>query len=696
MSVIQSIRDKGAWIVFGIIALALIAFILQDGVGRGGRGFSNSSVIGKVNGKNIERGYFEEQLAMQERMYGPQGAQREQLIGSTWNQAVEKLVLNQEYEKLGLQVSPKELTEILFGENSPLRNEFTDPNTGQFMANNAREAFAQIKKSKNAEQIKMINSVYIEPSIEQTLRNKYQNLLMQAAYAPKWMLEKQQADNNAVTSFSYVYVPYAAVSDSMAKVSDEEINAYVKKHPNEYTKLEETRNIAYVTYSSAPSSSDSAAVLNQVLALKNEFAATTDVEAFLNKNSSEVPYYNSYFSKARMQQLNKDTLVRIPVGTVYGPYVDGSNYVLAKMVGVKQWPDSVKVRHILVATSDPRSGQQVRPDSLGKKLIDSIQTAIKAGADFGALCTKYSDDGGSKNNGGVYEYFPQGQMVIPFNDYVFDNPVGSKGVVKTDYGYHYVEILGQKNNAPAYKIAYLAKPIFASNETVSAANTAASQFAVASKDAKKFNANALKDGRQVLNANDIKQNDFAVTGLGQSRQLVRWVYEHKNGEVSEPFEIGDRFVVAVISAVNKAGLASAAEARPTVETIVRNEKKAKQIIETKFKGNTLEAYASSTGAPVLRADSLSFTAPFISGVGSEPKIVGAAFNKTLVGKASEPIAGATGVFSIKVEATGAKTEAIDQATIKQSLIQSAKMASYRGLDALKKAASIKDNRAKFY
>ncbi|MBI2284145.1 MAG: peptidylprolyl isomerase [Bacteroidetes bacterium] len=696
MSVIQSIRDKGAWIVFGIIALALIAFILQDGVGRGGRAFSNTSVIGKVNGKNIERGYFEEQLAMQERMYGPQGAQREQLIGSTWNQAVEKLVLNQEYEKLGLQVSPKELTDILFGENSPLKNEFTDPNTGQFMANNAREAFAQIKKSKNAEQIKMINSVYIEPSIEQTLRNKYQNLLMQAAYAPKWMLEKQQADNNAVTSFSYVYVPYAAVSDSMAKVSDEEINAYVKKHPNEYTKLEETRNIAYITYSSAPSSSDSAAVLNQVLALKNEFAATTEMESFLNKNSTEVPYYNSYFSKARMQQLNKDTLVRIPVGTVYGPYVDGSNYVLAKMVGIKQWPDSVRVRHILVATSDPRSGQQVRPDSLGKKLIDSIQTAIRGGADFGALCTKYSDDGGSKNNGGVYEYFPQGQMVIPFNDYVFDNPVGSKAVVKTDYGYHYVEILGQKNNAPAYKIAYLAKPIFASNETVSAANTAASQFAVASKDAKKFNANALKDGRQVLNANDIKQNDFAVTGLGQSRQLVRWVYEHKTGEVSEPFEIGDRFVVAVVSAVNKAGLASAAEARPTVETIVRNEKKAKQIIETKFKGNTLEAYASSTGAPVLRADSLIFTAPFISGVGSEPKIVGAAFNKTLLGKASEPIAGATGVFSIKVEANGAKTEAVDQATIKQSLIQSAKMASYRGLDALKRAASIKDNRAKFY
>jgi len=65
-----------------------------------------------------------------------------------------------------------------------------------------------------------------------------------------------------------------------------------------------------------------------------------------------------------MQQSNKDTLVKIPTGTVYGPYVDGNSYVLAKMVGVKNWPDSSKVRHILIATVDPRSGQQIRPDSL--------------------------------------------------------------------------------------------------------------------------------------------------------------------------------------------------------------------------------------------------------------------------------------------------------------------------------------------
>ena len=96
------------------------------------------------------------------------------------------------------------------------------------------------------------------------------------------------------------------------------------------------------------------------------------------------------------------------------------------------------------------------------------------------------------------------------------------------------------------------------------------------------------------------------------------------------------------------------------------------------------------------SDSVSFAAPFIAGIGSEPKIIGAAFNKALSGKASDPIAGSTGVFSIKVEMNGAKAGAVDLATVKQGLLQNAKMSSYRGLEALKKAANVKDYRAKFF
>ncbi len=695
MSVIQRIRDKGAWIIFAIIALALIAFILQDGMGRGRGSFSNTTTIGVVNGEKIERTDFEQKLSIQERLYAGQGAQREQLVGALWNQEVDRVLMNQEYEKLGLTISPKELSDILFGPNSPFKQEFTDPATGVFMVNEAKKAVASMKTSRNADQIRTINTVYINPAVEKGLRNKYQSLLIQSAYIPKWMVEKQQADNNAIASFAYVYVPYLSVSDTLVKVSDDDIAAYVSKHKKEFAKTEETRTISYVSFNAAPSSSDSLNTLNQVLSLKNEFAATTDPEAFLAKNGSDVPYYNSYFSKARMQQPNKDSLTAIPVGGVYGPYLDQSSYVIAKMVGTKVWPDSAKVRHILIGTVNPQTMQQTRVDSVAKKLADSIQTAILTGADFNALASRYSDDG-NKDQGGVYDYFPQGKMVVPFNDFAFDKPVGSKGIVKTEFGYHYIEVLGQKNPSPAYKIAYLSKTIAASTETVSAANTAALQFAATSKNAKQFSENALKEKKQLLSVGEIKQNDYNLNGLGQSRQLVRWIYEHDAGDISDPTEIGDQVVVAIISAVNKAGTMSVSEARPVVETLVRNQKKAKLIKETKFKGNTLEAYSVSTNAPVMRADSLSFSAPFITGVGSEPKIIGAAFNKANTGKVSAPIDGLTGVFSLKVDNLSAKPADQDLASFRQNLLQGARSAAFRGQDALKKAATIKDNRSKFY
>lgn len=696
MSVIQTIRDRGTWIIFVIIAVALIAFILQDGAGRGGSAFSNSSVIAKVNGTSIERGAFEERLKSQEAMYAGQGATRDQLIGTVYNMEVDNIVLNQEFEKLGLTVSAKELNDILFGDNSPLRQEFTDPKTGEFKVDDAKRAFAQIKKSKNAEQIKMINSGYIEPTIQNSLRNKYQNLLIQSVYVPKWMVEKQQSDNNAVASASYVYYPYVAVPDSSFKVTDAEINNYVKKHSNEFKKEEETRSIAYVTFSAAPTAADSAATLAQINDLKAEFAASSDAAAFLGKVGTELAFYNSYFGGSRIQVTNKDSIIRLPVGGLFGPYVDGNNYVLAKMVGIKQWPDSVTVRHILIGTNDPQSGQQVRDDSTGKKLVDSIQMAIKNGADFNSLVTKYSDDGGSKEKGGVYDYFPQGQMVIPFNDFAFDNPVGTKGVVKTDFGYHYIEILGQKNRAPAYKIAYLAKPIISSNETMNEANTAAASFASIAKGTKEFNDNAAKLAKPILSATEIKQNDFTVGTMANTRSLVRWIYENKEGAVSDPTEVGDQIIVAMVTNINKAGLMGANEARPLVEGIIRNEKKAKLIIDTKMKGSSLEEIAKSSGTSVLRVDSLSFGSGFINGVGNEPKIVGAVFNKSIQGKTSSLIAGNSGVFAVKGETIAAKPADALPETVKQALIQNRKMATYRSVEALRKAATVKDYRFSFY
>ncbi len=694
MSIIQNIRERGAWIIFGIIAIALIAFILQDGIGRK-RGASDVTTLGKVNGEVINKIEFDEKLDIQVQQYASQGVKREQMIGYLWEQELTRLLFKSESEKLGISVGTKELSDVLFGNESPFRQEFSDKNTGEFKVNDAKNAIAQIKKGKNKDQIKQIEKFYIEPAVENRIRNKYQALVVKGVQLPKWLAEKQYADLNNIASINFVNIPYNSISDSTIKVSNDDIATYLKENAAAYQNEETSRNIGYIGFSAAPTAQDSLIAKNEIITLKEAFKNETDAATYLNKVGTEIPYYNSYISKKTIQIPEKDSVLNIGVGNVFGPYVDGRNYTIAKVLGVKQWPDSSSVRHILIATNNPQNGQQLRDDSSAKKLIDSISAALKGGANFEALCEKYSDDGASKVKGGNLGMFAQAQMVPAFNDYAFDNPVGSKGVIKTDFGYHYVEVLKQTTKGPAYKIAYLSKAINPSNETINAASTAAAQFAASSKDVKSFNENAVKAGKQVLPATAIKINDFDIQGLGETRQMVRWVYEKNVNSVSEPFEIGDTYIVAVITGEDKAGLASVASAKPQVEGIIRDQKKAEKI-KTSIKGNTLDQVAANTKAMVQKADSLCFNYTMVPGVGNEPKLIGAAFNKSLVNKTSAPIAGNAGVYVISVNNMSAKQAQQELSLYKEESLNRTRSAMFRSNASLKKTAKIEDNRSKLF
>ena len=692
MSIIQNIREKGAWIIFTIIVIALIAFVLQDGIGK--KGNTAISELGKVNGVVINKTDFEEKVEIQVQNYASQGIKREQIIGFLWNQEVDRVLYTTEEKKLGITVGTKEISDVLFGTESPFKQEFTDPATGEFKVNDAKQAIAQVKKSKNQEQINQIEKMYIEPSIENRLRNKYQALVVKGVQLPSWMVQKQYAELNSIANINIVGIPYASISDSTIKVTDDEIATYIKDNAAAFQVEEASKSISFVGFSAAPTSADSAAVLNSINALKTEFQSAPDAAVFLNKAGSDLPFYNSYISSKSLQIPNKEAIIAAGVGNVYGPYVDGKNYTIAKVIGVKQWPDSASVRHILVATAG-QNGQLVRDDSSAKKLIDSIKFAIAGGASFDQMVQKYSDDAGSKANGGKYEMFAQAQMVGPFNDFSFDKAVGSKGVVKTDFGYHYIEVLKQTPRNPAYKIAYLSKAILPSNETIGVASAAAAAFASASKDVNSFNEQAVKINKQALPATGVKAMDYDIAGIGESRTLVRWVYENDVNAVSEPVEVGDNYFVAVITGEDKAGLASVASARPQVEGILRDQKKAVQIKQN-FKGNTIEEIAASAKTVVQPADSISFNYSMIPGIGNEPKLVGAAFNKALINKPSAPIAGNAGVFVISVKSQGAKAATQDLTSFEAELLNRTRSVVYRTNTALKKVAKIVDNRMKVY
>jgi peptidyl-prolyl cis-trans isomerase D len=692
MSIIQNIRDKGAWIIFTIIVIALVAFVLQDGIGK--QGNTTETDLGTVNGVAINKINFEEKLEIQVQNYASQGVKREQLIGFLWNQEIDRILYINEQEKLGITIGNKELTDVLFGTESPFKQEFTDPNTGEFKVNDAKQAIAQVKKSKNQEQINQIEKLYIEPSIENRLRNKYQALIVKGLQLPTWMVQKQYNESNSIANIDIIGVPYANISDSTIKVTDDEVASYIKENAAAFQVEEASKSINFVGFSAAPTSADSTNVLNSITALKADFQAAQDPAVFLNKVGSDLPFYNSFISGKSIQIPNKEAIIAAGVGNVYGPYVDGKNYTIAKVIGVKQWPDSASVRHILITTAG-QNGQLVRDDSTAKKLIDSIRFAIAGGASFDAMVLKYSEDAGSKEKGGKYEMFPQAQMVGPFNDFSFDNSVGTKGVVKTDFGYHYIEVLKQTPRSPAYKIAYLSKAILPSSETIGAASAAAAAFATASKDIKSFNQEAVKLNKQTFPAVGIKSMDYEIPGLGESRSLVRWVYENDLNSVSEPTEIGDSYFVAIITGEEKAGLASVASAKPQVEGILRDQKKATQIKQS-FKGNTMEAIAANAKTVVQPADSINFNYSLIPGIGNEPKLVGAAFNKAFLNKPSAPIAGNAGVFVISVKSQGAKAATQDLVSFESDLLNRTRSVIYRTNIALKKVAKIKDNRMKVY
>jgi peptidyl-prolyl cis-trans isomerase D len=692
MSIIQNIRDKGAWIIFTIIVIALVAFVLQDGIGKQGNTTVND--LGTVNGVSINKVNFEEKLEIQVQNYASQGVKREQLIGFLWNQEIDRILYVKEEEILGITVGNKEMTDVLFGTESPFKQEFTDPNTGEFKVNDAKQAIAQVKKSKNQEQIKQIEKMYIEPSIENRLRNKYQALIVRGVQLPTWLVQKQYNELNSIANIDIVGIPYVSISDSTIKVTDDEVASYIKENAAAFQVEEASKSINFVGFSAAPTSADSTSVLNSITALKADFQAAQDPAVFLNKVGSDLPYYNSYISSKSLQIPNKEAIIGSGIGNTYGPYVDGKNYTIAKVIGVKQWPDSASVRHILIATAG-QNGQIIRDDSAAKKLIDSIKSAIAGGVSFDEMVLKYSDDAGSKEKGGKYEMFPQAQMVGPFNDFSFDNSVGSKGVVKTDFGYHYIEVLKQTPRSPAYKIAYLSKVILPSSETIGVASAAAAAFASASKDIKSFNQEAVKLNKQTFPATGIKSMDYEIPGLGESRTLVRWVYENDLNAVSEPTEIGDSYYVAIITGEEKVGLASVASAKPQVEGILRDQKKAIQIKQN-FKGATMEAIAASAKTIIQPADSINFNYSLIPGIGNEPKLVGAAFNKAFLNKPSAPIAGNAGVFVISVKAQGATAATQDLASFESDLLNRTRSVIYRTNIGLKKVAKIKDNRMKVY
>ncbi|MEZ2441606.1 SurA N-terminal domain-containing protein [Chitinophaga sp. RCC_12] len=696
MSVIQKIRDKYAVMIVVVICLAIVSFLLQDAF------FGKSSLsrrdtsVGKVNGEDLDLAEYQRRIQdaennARQQMPNIDEQTRQYIREQVWNEFLNEQIMQAQYKILGINVTEAEVVDQIKGKNpNPVVvQQFT--RDGQFDRNALQQAISQAGSNPQIrEGLHQLES-YIAKYQE---RLKYVTLVKQGIYYPKWLAAQQQKDNSQTATVSYVSVPYATISDSTIKVTDAELDRFIQDHKQLF-KVEESRKIEYVSFDAIPSAADSAAAIQQIMAMKLELDTTKDnIAGFINRNS-DIKYYDGYISKNEAKVPMKDSIVNLPVGTVFGPYYDNNLIVFAKMIDRKNMPDSVKVRHILIASG----AQGGLPDSIAKKRADSLELAVKGGADFKALVDQFSDDPGSKQTGGEYELTPSSQFVPEFKDFAFDGSKGQVKVVRTQFGYHVIEILDQKNIGPAIKVAYLGKSVEASKETNNNAFSAASGFAGKSGTAAAFEKTVQQEKLNKRIADNVRPMDFVIPGIGQSRELVRWAYESKQGDVSKVFTFDDKYVVAVLTNVRKEGTAPLADVRPQVEAEVKKHKKAEQIIAKLQTPATLDAAAKSTNQPVLNAEGVSFATPFIASLGFEPRVAGASFNKNWgTAKVSAPIEGNAGVYVIKVDsfqpsAQPAQDIASQQAAYEQGVKS---MLDQQLFEVLKKKSDVKDTRGKFF
>ena len=461
-----------------------------------------------------------------------------------------------------------------------------------------------------------------------------------------------------MAAIKYVKVPFTSVADNDVKVTDDDIKDYMQKHAALFQADLPTRSIEYISFDINPSSADTARALDALAEVKADFAAAKekDVKTMIN-NKSDNPqsYSEAFLNKRTFTSRFADTIMALPVGTVYGPYFENGSYNLTKVIDRKTLPDSVKIRHILVRIK--AQGKEILSDTLAKARIDSAVAAINAGAPFDSMVMKYSEDDGSKQKGGEYTFTLQQKPTLDsaFGEFIFNGKAGEKKIVKADNGnytgYHYIEIIEQNGIAPAIQVATISKNLVPSDSTVNAIYGKANEFAGKNPTAAEFDAAVKKQNLDKRIGDNVKINSFTISGLGASRDIIKWMFDHKVGDVSQVFQLGEqRYVVAKLTAETEKGLAELTPSnRPAIEGRVREEKKA-GLIKKKYGGATsLETVAQTANQQVQQADSVMLGGTYVPNLGYEPKVVGYAFCQTFQPNTVSPgIKGQGGVYFITV------------------------------------------------
>ncbi len=696
MATLERIRKKGGILVAFMVGFALLAFILTDFFSAKGGGQPQSIEVGEVNGTVISYNAYQNEINQAEDFRKLSTGQSSlddniqyQIRQQTWDDMVMRIIMGEKYDETGIDVTTDEVLDMVTGTNPHpgIRQMFTDPQTGIFR----QEAVVNFLRNRNKDRNANLYWQYLQKSlISEKLNTKYSTLFQKGFYTTSNLATSEAKAKLRSVDFDFVAVNYNTIADSAVEISSSEIKSYFNENKDDF-KQDAERSIQYVTFIVEPSEEDKQMAEKWISDIKPEFSSEKiDAGQFVTMNS-DIPYDDKNSKIKDVRIVLKDFVENGKEGDVYGPYFEDEAFKLSKIVSIKQMPDSVKARHILIQEQDP---------TLGNTVADSLMNLIKNGEDFAKIARDNSKDTGSAINGGDLNWFKEGMMVKPFNDACFNAEKGDLLKVQSRFGIHIIEVQAVGKLVTKYNIATLAREVKYSSKTYQQVYSSANKFAATHNTAENF-----KEGIKTENLTPrfatLRVTDRNVSGLENSRRLVQWAFEANVDDMSPTiYEFGNQFVIAVVTEAVEEGYQNVSEAsvQSKIRSILAKDKKAEKII-AKFNENiatsqSLSSLAQKMNSNVQSATNINFGSYQVPGAGPEPALVALA-TLSEVNKISTTAKGNQAVFVVKVTSESINDTPDTEGT-KMQLDNTSSSKVYRLTNSIKEKAKIEDERLKYF
>lgn len=667
MTALGKIRSKGILLII-IIGLGLFAFIAEEAF-RSCNGIKgqNSQQIGEVLGEKIYVQDFQKLLeeyqdAMKLTMRTDNLSedQLNQLKDQVWQQLVSERVMKEDCKKLGLTVTEDELQNVLNDGTNQLLTQtpFVNQQTGRFDVSILKQfidAYRKAEASNNSQQLDQMRPAYnywlfVEKNLRtQLLAQKYQSLLANCVLSNKVEAKMAFNEENEEAQIQLASIAYNTIKDADIKVTDEELKAKYEELKPAFRQQQETRDVKMVDIQVKASATDRAQLQKDMAGYQKQLAAAADPTQVVSKSGSMIQYIGLPVSGKAFQQYPDiaskiDSMAVGTTGVVEN--TKDNTYNIVRILSRTELPDSVEFRQIQVGGKTLEAA---------RASADSIQKALAAGGDFQAIAKRYGQDSTTTwFTGAMYEQAStMSQDNRAYIEALLNGAVGSTQNIELTQGNVVIQVLNRKAMKSKAVAAVIKKEIRFSDNTYSKAYNRFSQFVTQSQASlADLQKHATKFGYTVQDLNDFATSSHTVGNVGGSgiRDAIKWIFEAKEGQVSQLFEAGkenDHLLVLCMTKIHPQGYRpwDDAQVKEILKREVIRDKKAEMIM-AKLKGVNSIAAAQAKGAKVSTVNQITFAAPaFIQATGAAEPALSGAVAATAQGKfCSAPVKGNAGVY----------------------------------------------------